>query len=183
MILECSFTLKQVQQDSRAIKEPHSTRLLSIQNISYVLHFRTRGPPTFCTHEFLAQPLTAADSLTSFELFVCCFCFRIKATMYEKYESKMHTNFSGFTVLVWVRKGVFAPLSTITSWVCCTGRVGKERGNLRYIFFFKNALEKMTRLPWHKADVPDHVPFAWQVRVIEPSSSYPTWHENVFTLW
>ena len=46
---------------------------LSTINPEYfvALNFRMLGPLTFCTHDIFVQPLTAADSLTRFELFVC----------------------------------------------------------------------------------------------------------------
>ena len=64
------------------------------------------------------QPLTTADSLTCFELFVC-FYFRTEAVAYEMYENKMHTKYFVFTAL-----GIE---------VCCAWRILIDKKKLQIV--------------------------------------------------
>ena len=69
-----------------------------IQNNSYALNFRIWEPPAFRTHEIFVQTLTAANSLTCFD-FLLHMIFCTEAAAYEMFEYKMHTKYSGFTVV------------------------------------------------------------------------------------
>ena len=66
------------------------------------LTFVCRGSTAFRTHEINVQPLTAAAFLTCFE-HSYAFYFGTEAAVYEIYENKMDTKYSGFTVRVWKR--------------------------------------------------------------------------------
>ena len=67
MIVQKNFWLNMQVQGAHASDVLLHT---AVQNISYVLNFRMLRSPTFRKHEIFAQPLTATDTVTCFQLLV-----------------------------------------------------------------------------------------------------------------